>query len=77
MFSLISAGKSKSKSSTSLQRKQGSQRGSIGCSQTLTTYKYRASSTHDRRTKIKPKTIDPEWNEHFELYVHDCFVEYL
>ena len=75
IYFLISAGKSKSKSSV-LRRSSG---------QTRSTDRFQASITGAnkplnsliRRTQVQRKTINPEWNEHFELYVNDYSLEYL
>jgi len=72
VFSLISAGRSKTKSFASLQR-NGSQKPSIDRLQTLAD-KNKGLNTVIYRTEVQPKTINPEWNEHFELYVDDRFL---
>lgn len=71
LFFRISAPKiaSKSKSSKSSKSKNR-RRSSIDHESMPTRERRKTLSTISYRTDIRPKTINPEWNEHFDLYVN-------
>lgn len=65
---LLSAPKSKPKTPTTARRpRSNSRRLSADRSYTIGSERSKPLTTVTFRTEIRPKTVDPEWNEHFEL----------
>ncbi len=58
----ILTSKDKSSSSSLFNRRR-----SIDRTQKISTDKNKSLNTVTYRTEVRPKTINPEWNEHFEL----------
>ncbi len=67
MFYFILVTKKKVKSSTSSLGRKNSRRRSMDRLQSPDIQRSKPLSTISFRTDIRPKTVNPEWNEHFEL----------
>lgn len=59
--------KTESRRSSKSSKSSGSRRRSLDGSSNVSSDKSRNGTAVSYRTEVRPKTINPEWNEHFEL----------
>jgi hypothetical protein len=71
VFRFVLASKNKMKTPTLIRDRRNSKtnvrRRSADGQSTIATDKHKPLITVTYRTEVRPKTINPEWNEHFEL----------